>query len=99
MSTVFRIIRAKVGGAEEALKPVPAHPFAAHIAPAGLEVPEGNLDAVHGDVLINKGQDHRDQQQQIQLPVVHNALTKRLARPGKRGGGYPPPRGVKFFQL
>ena len=87
MSTVFRIIRAKVGGAEEALKPVPAHPFAAHIAPAGLEVPEGNLDAVHGDVLINKGQDHRDQQQQIQLPVVHDALTERLARPGKRGGG------------
>ncbi|MCD7857426.1 MAG: hypothetical protein LUG55_06445 [Clostridiales bacterium] len=78
-----------VGAAEESLEPVKPHPFAAQIALAGLKVTEGDLDAVHGDVLVNDGDDHRDQQQQVKLPVggqpgFQGHLVDSLHRPGLR---------------
>ena len=69
----------KGGRVKEAPEPVQAHPFAAKIPPIGLVIPEGDLDAVHGDVLVNKRDDHRDQQQKIKLPVVQQARFQRLA--------------------
>ena len=68
-----------VGGGEELLKPFQAHPFAAGDAPAGLEIAEGDLDAVHGPVLINDGQHHRDQQHHIELPVFPQPLAEAFA--------------------
>lgn len=58
-----------VGCGEEPFKPVQANPLAAGDAAACLEIPERDLDAVHGPVLINDGQHHRDQQHHIELPV------------------------------
>ncbi|MCD7837597.1 MAG: hypothetical protein LUG65_01640 [Clostridiales bacterium] len=75
-----------VGAAEEPLEPFQTHPFAAQIASAGLEVAEGDLDAVHGDVLVNDGDDDRDQQQQVELPVSCQPFAQRQLFCGCYGG-------------
>ena len=68
-----------VGCGEEPLKPVQTDPLAAGDAPACLEIAEGDLDAVHGPVLINDGQHHRDQQHHIELPVFPQPLAEAFA--------------------
>ena len=65
-----------VGCGEEPFKPVQADPLAAGDAAACLEIAEGDLDAVHGPVLINDGQHHRDQQHHIELPVFPQPLAE-----------------------
>ena len=68
-----------VGCGEEPFKPVQADPLAAGDAAACLEIAEGDLDAVHGPVLINDGQHHRDQQHHIELPVFPQPLAEAFA--------------------
>lgn len=68
-----------VGCGEEPLKPVQTDPLGAGDAPACLEIAEGDLDAVHGPVLINDGQHHRDQQHHIELPVFPQPLAEAFA--------------------
>ena len=84
---------------------MPAHPFAAHKATAGLIVAEGDLDAVHGDVLVDDGQDHRNQKQHIKLPVFQNPAAQGLtlgSDQARRGRGLcfthagRPPLGINF---
>ena len=68
-----------VGCGEEPFKPVQADPLAAGDAAACLEIAEGDLDAVHGPVLINDGQHHGDQQHHIELPVFPQPLAEAFA--------------------
>ena len=77
----------EVGRPEEALEPLPAHPRAAGDAQARVVVAEGDLDAVHGAVLVHDGDDHRDQQQHVKLPVICDALAQPflLDTPGSNG--------------
>ena len=42
------------GRGEEPLEPLEAHELAAQVAPAGLEIAEGDLKPVHGDILVNQ---------------------------------------------
>ena len=70
---------AAVGRGEEPLEPFETDPLAAPDAAAGLEIAEGDLDAVHGAVLVHNGDDDRDQQQKIQLPVFFQPRFQRLA--------------------
>ena len=75
------------GRLEEPDEPVEAHPPAGGEAQVGVKVPEGDLDAVHGDVLVDNGQDHRYQQQGVQLPVLQDPLSQRLPAALGQGGG------------
>ena len=86
-------------GGEEPLEPFQAHPLAAQIAAGRLEVPEGDLDAVHRNVLVHEGQHHRDQQQQVQLPVVRDAPPHGFPprRRGLGGGNLCCLHSVHFF--
>ena len=75
----YRVLHhaAKGGGAEEPLEPFQSHPFAAGEAPAGLVVPERDLDAVHGYVLIDESQYHGNGQHGVQLPVIPETFFQR----------------------
>ena len=49
------------GRTEEAFKPIKSHPLAARISPAGFKIAEGNLNAVHGNILVDDGQHYWNQ--------------------------------------
>ena len=75
------------GGLEEPDEPVEAYPGAPGEAQIGIKVPEGDLDAVHRDVLVDNCQRHGNQQQGVELPVVQESLSQRLAVSLGQGGG------------
>ena len=76
------------GGPEEPFEPFPAHPGTAGDAKARVVVAEGDLDAVHGPVLVHDGDDHRDQKQDIQLPAVRHTPAQAFAVHFGGGDGF-----------
>ena len=51
--------------AEESQEPLESNPFTSCKTPAGLVIPEGNLNAVHRYVFIHNGQYYRNRQHGI----------------------------------
>ena len=70
---------AKCRSPEKAFKPFPANPWASCNAKARVVVAEGNLNTVHGSVLVHNGDNHRYQEQDVQLPVVRKATPEAFA--------------------
>lgn len=58
-----------VWGRKKTLKPIEPHPFPSRDSLAGLKIPESDLNAVHGAVLVNDGDEDGKQQHRVELPV------------------------------
>ena len=74
---------------EEALEVPKAHPLASKDALGGFEVPESDLNAVHGVVAEDQEIGDRGNQKQVQFPVAGDAaqLPLKGTRPVPDGGG------------